>query len=84
MLEKKVTQLDDNLIKTQRELNQQITDKSKQLSDEIRNKYEELLNLINREAEELRLDKTDRTTLATLFTEVAMRLNNEFKIPGGE
>lgn len=84
MLEKKVTQLDDNLIKTQRDFNQQLSDKSRHLTDEIRQKYDELLNLITREAEELRIDKTDRSTLAALFTEVAMRLNNEFKIPGEE
>jgi flagellar biosynthesis GTPase FlhF len=84
LLEKKLTQLDDNLIKTQRDFNQQLSDKSKHLADDIRQKYEELLGLINRETEELRIDKTDRSTLAALFTEVAMRLNNEFKIPGEE
>jgi hypothetical protein len=33
---------------------------------------------------ELRDEKTDRAALASLFMEVAMRLNNEFKIPRAE
>jgi hypothetical protein len=32
----------------------------------------------------LRGDKTDRTALASLFTEMAMRLNGEFTFPAGE
>ena len=31
---------------------------------------------------ELREDKTDRTALANLFTEVALRLKDEFQMPG--
>ena len=34
--------------------------------------------------QELRSDKTDRSALAALLTEVAMRLNDEFKLPSGE
>jgi len=30
----------------------------------------------------LRSDKADRVALSNLFTELAMRLNNEFKLPG--
>ena len=33
---------------------------------------------------ELRDEKTDRAALAALFMEMAMRLNNEFNIPGPE
>lgn len=83
-LEKRLTTLDDNLTKSQREFNQQLSDKSRALAEEIRQKYDELLHLVDREALELRSDKADRAVLASLFTEVAMRLNNEFKIPGGE
>ena len=39
---------------------------------------------LKREADELRLLKTDRAALAALFTEVAMRLNDEFDLPGSE
>ncbi|HEX8775409.1 MAG TPA: hypothetical protein VF735_17700 [Pyrinomonadaceae bacterium] len=82
--EKRAAQMDEQSTRSQRELRQQILDQSKSLNDEIRQKYEELTTLLQREAEELRADKTDRSALAALFTEVAMRLNNDFKIPGAE
>jgi len=82
--EKRTAQMDEQSSKSQRELRQQILDQSKSLNDEIRQKYEELTAALQREAAELRTDKTDRSALAALFTEVAMRLNNDFKIPGAE
>jgi len=83
-LEKKVAQLDDQAVKSQRELRQQILDQSKSLADEIRQKYESLGAVLDREAQDLRKEKIDRTALADLFTELAMRLNDEFKLPGRE
>jgi len=82
--EKKTAQMDEQSTKSQRELRQQILDQSKSLNDDIRQKYEELTAALQREAADLRTDKTDRSALAALFTEVAMRLNNDFKIPGAE
>ncbi|MDQ3585666.1 MAG: hypothetical protein M3407_07825 [Acidobacteriota bacterium] len=81
-LEQKIAQLDEQTARKGRDLRQQILDQSKNLNDEIRRKYEELSAMLEREAAELRNDKTDRSALAALFTEVALRLNNEFKIPG--
>lgn len=83
-LERKLSEFDEQTTRTQRELRQQILDQSKSLSDEIRQKYEELSALLEREVAELGDAKTDRASLASLFTEVALRLNNEFKIPGNE
>ncbi len=83
-VEKKTGQLDEKVIKTQRELRDQILDQSKSLSSDIRQKYEELSAALDREARELRNDKTDRSGLADMFTELAMRLNNEFKLPSAE
>ena len=80
----KVNQLDEQTSQSNRELRQQILDQSKILSDEIRHKYEELSAALTREARELRNDKTDRSALANMFTELALRLNNEFKLPGDE
>ena len=82
--EKKTAQMDEQTAKTQSELRQQILDQSRSLNDDLRRKYEELTAALEREAAELRTDKTDRSSLAALFTEVAMRLNNDFKIPGAE
>ena len=82
--EKRTAQMDEQSTRTQRELRQQILDQSKSLNDDLRQKYEELTAALEREAGELRADKTDRSALAAMFTEVAMRLNNDFKIPGAE
>ena len=81
-LEKKLAQLEEQSTQSQRDLRQQILDQSKSLSDVIRQKYEEASTALEREAQELRIDKTDRSTLASLFTEMAMRLNQDFHIPG--
>lgn len=83
-LTNKINALDENTSQAQRELRQQLLDQAKNLSDEIRQKYDDLSAALAREAGDLRHDKTDRTALSNLFTELAMRLNNEFKLPGDE
>jgi hypothetical protein len=40
--------------------------------------------LLERRFHELRQGKTDRAALASLFSEVALRLNDQFQIPGAE
>lgn len=82
--DKRIGQIDEFANKTQRELRQQMLDQSKQLADEILQKSDELSAALEKAVKELRNEKTDRYALATLFTEVAMRLNNQFKIPGSE
>ncbi|HEY0546421.1 MAG TPA: hypothetical protein VGC91_13670 [Pyrinomonadaceae bacterium] len=82
--DKRAAGMDEQSAKNQRDLRQQILEQSKTLSDEIRQKHGEMLSALDREASELRTDKTDRSALAALFTELAMRLNNDFKIPGAE
>ncbi len=79
--DKKIAQLDEQAIKSARDLRQQLLDQSKQLSEEIRHKFDDLAATIEREATELRGDKTDRTALAGLFTEMALRLSNELHLP---
>jgi methyl-accepting chemotaxis protein len=81
-INQKLSQMDEQASQTNREIRQQLLDQSKNLSDEIRQKYEELAAALTREARELRSDKADRAALSNLFTELAMRLNNEFKLPG--
>ena len=83
-LEKKLAQLDEQATKGQRELRQQILDQSKSLTDEIRNRVKESAVLLTRELKELRSDKTDRSALAGLFTEAAMRLSGDMKPSGKE
>jgi hypothetical protein len=80
--DKRVSQLDDQAVKSGRDLRQQLLDQAKQLSDELKHKFDSLALAIDREATELRDDKTDRAALASLFTEMAMRLTNELALPG--
>lgn len=82
--ERKTGQLGEHQTRSERELRDQILDQSKSISDEIRQKHEALTALLERSTSELRNEKTDRAALASLFMEVAMRLNHEFKIPGAE
>ncbi len=82
--EKKNEQFDAQLTKAQRELRQQILDQSKSLSEDIQHKYSEMAAALARETQILRADKTDRSTLAGLLNEVAMRLADESRTPGGK
>ncbi|MEO8484334.1 MAG: hypothetical protein ABI634_19155 [Acidobacteriota bacterium] len=82
--EKKTGQLEDTVSRVQRELRQQILDLQQNLSDDMRQKIEDVVGRLNRAAADLRNDKADRTTLAALLTEMAMRLTNDLSIPGLE
>jgi hypothetical protein len=82
--ERRTTTLDDQVSKGQREIRQQLLEQHQRLSDEIRKRADEVLAALDREARELRADKTDRAMLASLLTEMAMRLTNEFQLPDVE
>ena len=80
--EKKAGQLDDHIGRAQRELRQQLLELHQRMTDDLREKTDEVLARLMKEATELRNDKTDRATLASLLTEMALRLTNELQIPG--
>ena len=82
--ERRTAQIDEQLGRAQRELRQQLLDQHRQLSDEITGKGEEVLGALSRESQQLRNDKTDRAALASLLSEMALRLTNEFRLPTGE
>jgi hypothetical protein len=52
------------------------------LSDEIREKHGQVKADLEREAEHIRGAMTGRESLAEMLSEVALRLKNEFKVPG--
>jgi hypothetical protein len=79
--DKKLAQLDDQGIKSARDLRLQLLEQTKQLSDDIRHNFDALANTIELEATALRSDKTDRAALAGLFAEMALRLSNELHLP---
>jgi ABC-type transporter Mla subunit MlaD len=82
--QRKTAQIDELVARNQRDLRQQLHDQQQQLTDEIRQRTDEVLARLAREATELRTDKTDRSALAALLTEMAMRLNDEFRLPAPE
>src|SRR5262245_37068148 len=82
--DKRTSALDEQMAKGHRDLRQQMLDQHQRLSDDLRSKADEVLAALAREAQQLRSDKTDRTALAALLTEMAMRLTNEFHLPIGE
>lgn len=75
--EKKTGQIDDSIGRVQRELRQQILEARQSLTDDLRQKIDDVLARLAEESAELRHLKTDRTSLAALFTDVAMRLSGE-------
>jgi uncharacterized protein YaaN involved in tellurite resistance len=83
-LERKIAQVDELMTGSCRELRQQILDQAKSSAEEIRQKYETLSAVLDRQVQELRHEKTDRSALAELFTELSLRLRNEFKLPPAE
>jgi len=83
-LSKRIGELDDQTSRAQGDLRNQILQQSKDLSDDIRAKQEEGSALVEKRFQELRNLKTDRAMLAGLLTEVALRLKDEFQVPGAE
>ena len=80
-LSTKLGEAQEQTARAHSELRQQILSQSQDLSDEMRRKQDEITALIQREVADLNHGKTDRSSLATLLTEMAMRLNNELKLP---
>lgn len=77
----KLSEAQEQTARAQSELRQQILSQSKDLNDEMRRRQDEVTALIQREVADLNDGKTDRSSLATLLTEMAMRLNNDLKLP---
>jgi hypothetical protein len=77
--EERSAQLDDLIARTQRDLRQQLHTQHQELTDDIRLRVESVLARLAQEAQELRTDKADRSVLAALLTEMAMRLNGQLR-----
>jgi DNA anti-recombination protein RmuC len=78
-LGQKTAQLDDVIARGTRDLREQLHAQQQELSDDIRQRIEDVLARLAREASELRSDKADRSALAALLTEMAMRLNGDLR-----
>ena len=82
--EKKTASIDDQLSRAQRDLRQQILDLQKEITDEMLQRHQDVVTMLTRDSSELRDEKADRAALASLFTEMAMRLSNQFHLPTTE
>ncbi len=77
---KRLVAFDEQMNKVQRELRQQMLEQSSRMSDDLRARSEDLMQLLSRAVEELRIEKASRSSLASLFGELAMRLNGDLPI----
>ena len=75
----KTAQLDDAIARSTRDFREQLHAQRQELSDDLRQRIEDVLGRLAREASELRSDKADRSALAALLTEMAMRLNGDLR-----
>jgi phage host-nuclease inhibitor protein Gam len=83
-LSRRIRDLDDRSTNVEREMRNDLLQQARELSAEIRARHDEIAAIVERRVGELREGKTDRAALASLFSEVALRLGDQFQIPGAE
>jgi hypothetical protein len=83
-LGRRLRDLDDRGSNVERDLRSQLLQQAKDIGEEMRGRHEEISGLLEKRFHELRHGKTDRAALASLFNEVALRLNDQFQIPGAD
>ena len=76
-LSKKILDLDNKAAQDRSEARQELMAESRKLLDEIRQRNDSLSALLETRVQELRHAKTDRSALAALFVELAVRLKDE-------
>ncbi len=81
-LEVKIKNLDEHSAREIHDLREQLLEQSKALNAEIKEKHDQMKAGLNHEAEQIRNAMTGRESLAEMLSEVALRLKNEFRVPG--
>lgn len=81
-LDTKVSNLSEQTAKNLGELRELLLEQSKMLSVEIKERYDQMKAGLEHEAAQIRSAMTGREALAEMLSEVALRLKNEFRIPG--
>ena len=76
-LSKKILDLDNKAAQDRSAARQELMAEARKLLDEIRQRHESLSALLENRVQELRHAKTDRSALAALFVELAVRLKDE-------
>ncbi|HEY5035949.1 MAG TPA: hypothetical protein VII74_02315 [Chthoniobacterales bacterium] len=80
--EAKIKNLDEHTARELHNLREQLLEQAKALSAEIKEKHEQAQAGLKHESEQIRHAMTGRESLAEMFSEVALRLKNEFHVPG--
>ena len=73
----RIEKQDERQSKDSQELRQQLLDQTKNLSDQIHKKHQESAKALQSNVEELRSDKVDRSALAQLLVEMAVRMSDD-------
>ena len=81
-LESRLHGVDEQMANSIRDLRQRLLEQSKALSAEVKERHEQLQTALDGEAGQIRGAMTGRESLAEMFTEVALRLKGEFRVPG--
>src|SRR4029077_8800399 len=81
-LDTKINNLSEQTAKNLGELRELLLEQSKLLSAEIREKHDQMKAGLEHEAAQIRGAMTGREALAEMLSEVALRLKNEFRVPG--
>lgn len=81
-VELKISNLDSQAARDIRDLRGQLLEQSKALSEEMKAKHDQMKGQLEHEAGQIRDAMTGREALAEMLTEVALRLKNEFRVPG--
>ena len=79
-IDKRILSLDDKLIQANRNNHEEILEQSKTLRKEMKDYHDELCHSLTDSSNELNNKKADCSYLASLFSEMAMRLNNELDL----
>jgi ElaB/YqjD/DUF883 family membrane-anchored ribosome-binding protein len=80
-LSRRLTELADESAENNRQLREDLLQRSKSLLDEIQTRHVEAAQTVERSLDDVRKNKADRSAIASLLTEVALRLNEDFHLP---
>ena len=83
-IELKISNLDNQAAKDIRDLREQLLEQSKALSAELKEKHDQMKGQLDHEAGQIRNAMTGREALAEMFSEISLRLKNEFRVPGAQ
>jgi hypothetical protein len=76
-LAKKLSAFEKDTNRTNSEIRSQILDLNKKFTDELSDNRKEILDNIRKTSTDLQIQKTDRSKLASLLTEMAIRLSDD-------